>query len=117
MILKDTWLILCEAFRFNFVEGMAYHSLHQSKNKCQNIIRGFRETGEPSRFLEISVLPTGALVEAMEHTEKFVGSLELGGFTAGQELYRNSVFATFLTWPKVWTGCTESELPWKRGNL
>lgn len=85
MILKDTWLILCEAFRFNFVEGMAYHSLHQSKNKCQNIIRGFRETGEPSRFLEISVLPTVALVEAMEHTEKFVGSLEPGGFTAGQE--------------------------------
>lgn len=57
------------AFRFNFVEGMAYHSLHQNKSKCQNIVSGCRERGEPPQFLEISVLPAVALVEEMEHRE------------------------------------------------
>jgi len=85
MIPKDTWLTLREAFRFNFVEEMAYHSLHQNKNKCQNIVRGCSKTGEPSWFLEIGVLPAVALVEEMECAEKFVGSLEPGSFRDAQE--------------------------------
>lgn len=64
---------------------MAYHSLHQNKNKCQNIARGCRETGKPLCFLDISVLPTIDLVEETEHTEKFVGSLEQRSFTEAQE--------------------------------
>lgn len=85
MFLKDMWLILPEAFRFNFVEEMAYHSLHRIKNKCQNIVRGCRERGEPQWFLEISVLPMVALVEKMEHAEKCVGSLEPESFAEAQE--------------------------------
>lgn len=71
--------------KFNLVEEMAYHSLHQNKNKCQNIVRGCRETGKPSWISEISVLPTIALVEETERTEKFVGSLEQRSFTEAQE--------------------------------
>lgn len=119
MIRKDIWLILHEAFRFNIVEQMAYHSLHQNKTKGQNIVRGCRETGEPLWFLEAGVLPLVALIEEVEHTEKFVGGLEPSSFTklGSRLLYSNSVFPTFLTRPKVSTGCTESELLWIRGNL
>lgn len=85
MILKGIWLILHETFRFNIVEQMAYHSLHQNKTKGQNIVRGCRETGELLWFLEAGVLPPVALIEEVEHTEKFVGGLELGSFHKAQE--------------------------------
>ncbi|XP_066051758.1 collagen alpha-1(I) chain-like [Chamaea fasciata] len=70
---------------------MAYHSLHQNKNKFQNTVRGCRETGEPLWFLEIHVLPGIALAEEMGYPEKFLGSLEPGHFTESQSrlLYRD----------------------------
>lgn len=106
--LKDTWLILHEAFQFYFVEEVAYHSLHQNKNKCQNTVRGCRETGEPLWFLEICVLPGVALVEEILRNLWGARTFHRAGCFAG-------TFATFVTWPKAWTGCRVN--CWKMRNL
>lgn len=88
--LKDMWLILHQAFWFNFVEDLAYHSLHQNKNKCQNTVR-----------VEIHVLPGTALLEERDilrnlwaaWSQDISQHLRAGCFT--------ETFATFLRWPKM----------------